>query len=569
MSATAYALSTIALGLLPIEFARIVCLRNGLGESHYDWTAEGMSVARSNLRLFELFGLPFAFLAILLERQANSHFRGSLGRVSLTICLVVLAFTLWQLFHPKRGIFTAANQQSPRSLLIGSRTIGFPLIALLPVALVVIALDGYQYTAFRIGTALFVSLVFFGLLWVLAATLFRWIRVKRRQLRRQQLMESRTRATPEEGAEMSDLDALAIKAEAVDLVAMDQQARRAIGVLLFVIGLFGFSAVWYEYLPALTPILGLELWSVTIAGGALKTITLGMLILAILVLILAVLASRNIPGLIDAMLLGRLGMDSPSRYAASTLTRYALVIAGLLTACDLIGITWSTAQWLVAALGVGLGFGLQEVVANFVCGILLLFERPIRVGDFVTLGETTGVVTRIRSRATTVRNWDRQEVIIPNKELITSRIVNWSLDDQVNRIVIKVGIAYGSDTDRAREVLFKILESNGNVLDDPRPLVVFDGFGDSALNFTIFAFLAKIDDRLETIHQMHTNIHQQFAPKELKSRFRSAICICVLSIRRGRTSCRIPIATSKQRQSAFGKSLRYLRSNLSASAGTM
>ena len=112
---------------------------------------------------------------------------------------------------------------------------------------------------------------------------------------------------------------------------------------------------------------------------------------------------RNIPGLIDVLLLGRLGIESSIRYAITTLSQYAIAIAGTVFAFNAVGLSWGQVQWLVAAMGVGLGFGLQEIVANFVCGVLLLFERPIRVGDIVTLGDTTGVVVRIRSRATTIR----------------------------------------------------------------------------------------------------------------------------------------------------------------------
>ena len=161
------------------------------------------------------------------------------------------------------------------------------------------------------------------------------------------------------------------------------------------------------------------------------------------------------------------------------------------------------------------------MVSNFVCGVLLLFERPIRVGDIVTLGDTTGIVIRIRSRATTVRNWDRQEVVIPNKELITSRITNWTLSDQLNRIVIQVGIAYGSDTHHAHDVLSQILKENPHVLEDPPPQVTFEKFGDSSLNFTLKAHLAGLDmsQRWETIHDLNTAINERFAEEEIEIPF--------------------------------------------------
>jgi potassium efflux system protein len=105
-----------------------------------------------------------------------------------------------------------------------------------------------------------------------------------------------------------------------------------------------------------------------------------------------------------------------------------------------IGAQWSQLQWLVAALGVGIGFGLQEIVTNFISGLIILFDRPVRVGDIVTVGDTDGVVTKIRIRATTIRNWDRKELLVPNKEFITGRLLNWSLSDQMTRVVIIVGV---------------------------------------------------------------------------------------------------------------------------------
>jgi potassium efflux system protein len=331
------------------------------------------------------------------------------------------------------------------------------------------------------------------------------------------LVEARQRDADE--SETSDLDALAVEEEKVDLVAMDLQTRRLSGGLLVGIGLIGLSAIWFEVLPALTSMLDTRLWEVDGVGGGVKRITIGAVLLASLIFVIAILASRNIPGLVDVMLLGRLGIESSTRYAISTLSQYAIVTAGVLVACSALGVTWSKVQWLVAALGVGLGFGLQEVVANFVCGIVLLFERPIRVGDVVTVGDSTGVVIRIRSRATTVRNWDRQEVVIPNKELITGRIVNWTLSDQLTRITVQVGIAYGSDTNHARKLLYQIVKENPNVLDDPHSLVTFEKFGDSTLNFNVRAFLANIDERLETIHELNTSINQRFADEGIEIAF--------------------------------------------------
>jgi potassium efflux system protein len=167
-------------------------------------------------------------------------------------------------------------------------------------------------------------------------------------------------------------------------------------------------------------------------------------------------------------------------------------------------------QWLVAALSVGIGFGLQEIVANFISGIIILFERPVRVGDIVTIGETTGVVTNIQIRATTIRNWDKQELLVPNKEFITGRLLNWSLSDQQNRISIPIGIEYGSDTRKALEILSQIAAAHERVLADPPPAVSFEGFGENSLTVVLRCYLESLEGRLGVITDLHQAIYDQF-----------------------------------------------------------
>jgi potassium efflux system protein len=168
---------------------------------------------------------------------------------------------------------------------------------------------------------------------------------------------------------------------------------------------------------------------------------------------------------------------------------------------------------------VGLGFGLQEIFANLVSGLILLFERPIRVGDIITLGDVTGTVTNMRIRATTVTNWDRKELIVPNKDLITGRLLNWTLSDTTNRIVITVGVAYHSDPDQARELILNVLSNHENVLQDPAPSVIFEEFSDSALNIVGRAFLSSLENRLTTIHELHSKIHRTLRDADIEIAF--------------------------------------------------
>jgi potassium efflux system protein len=239
-------------------------------------------------------------------------------------------------------------------------------------------------------------------------------------------------------------------------------------------------------------------------------ITLANLGLAGLVALITVVAVKNIPGLLEIAILQRLPIDAGGRFAVTAITRYVITVAGVIVAFAQIGIGWSKVQWLVAAMTVGLGFGLQEIFANLVSGLMLLFERPIRIGDTVTVGDIHGTVTRIRTRATTVVGWDRKELIIPNKEFITGKVVNWTLSDSTLRLIIPVGIAYGSDTQLAREVLLRIVTEHPNVLADPAPRILFMGFGESSLNFEVRAYIGAIDHYLSTIDEINNAIDQEF-----------------------------------------------------------
>ena len=173
----------------------------------------------------------------------------------------------------------------------------------------------------------------------------------------------------------------------------------------------------------------------------------------------------------------------------------------------------------MAAFGVGLGFGLQEIFANFISGLILLFERPVRVGDTVTVGETTGTVTRIRMRATTILDWDMRELVVPNKDLIVGRLVNWTLSDSSNRITIVVGVAYGTDPTHVTRVLKHIVQTDRRVLSSPGPMVTFDQFGDSTLQFTVRAYLSRLDDRLPVIHDLHVQIAERFKAEGIEIAF--------------------------------------------------
>jgi len=176
-----------------------------------------------------------------------------------------------------------------------------------------------------------------------------------------------------------------------------------------------------------------------------------------------------------------------------------------------LGLSWSLVQLLVAALGVGIGFGLQEIVANLVSGLIILFERPVRSGDVVTVGGVAGTVSRIQIRATTIRNWDQQELLVPNKQFITGDLLYWSLTDSINRVVITVGVDYGADTRLAMGLLLDVARENQHVLKEPPPLAASQGFGDNALTLSLRCYLGTMEGRLKVTTGLHQAVYDKLS----------------------------------------------------------
>jgi len=220
--------------------------------------------------------------------------------------------------------------------------------------------------------------------------------------------------------------------------------------------------------------------------------------------------ARNVPSLLDIILLKQSNVSVGGRYTAGTLTRYTISTITALIVLKQIGASTLQLGGAAAALGVGIGFGLQEIVANFICGLILLFERPVRVGDVITIGDASGEVTKIRIRATTIRDWEQKELVVPNKELITSRLLNWTLSDSVTRIFITVGVAYGSDVDRAMALIWEAAVECPLVTDEPEPRVHFEEFGNSALILTLRAYTSNVRERLTVATEIHRAIDRKF-----------------------------------------------------------
>jgi len=212
--------------------------------------------------------------------------------------------------------------------------------------------------------------------------------------------------------------------------------------------------------------------------------------------------------------IGRSRLDRGAREAVVTIVGYIGVMIAALVGLSLAGFNFTNLAIIAGALSVGIGFGLQNIVNNFVSGIILLFERPIRTGDWIVVGETEGYVRRISIRSTQIETFDRMDVIVPNSDLISSQVKNWLLTNPWGRIVIPVGVAYGSDVEKVKEVLLVVAQAQPLVMCDglrvSEPMVLFRGFGDSSLNFELRCFIRDVEKRLTVTSDLNFAIDAAF-----------------------------------------------------------
>lgn len=508
----------------PAEFLRQVCRPNGIGEAHFGWSASALRRLKNGLQWLLPTLAPLVFATTFLNAGNDSVSSDVLERcVFVVVVLVVLVF-LCRVLHPRTGLPAEYLATHPDGWFNRTTFAWYPASLAALVAFVLLPIAGYYFTSQQLAWKAWLSLMLLFTVVMLVSIIKRWVMVRRRQLRIEEIKRKREAEPPVEG----DLVAAVSVDETSPEVLREQtqQVERLLGSLVVVSVIVGAFLIWVDVLPALDFLDQWPIWmstttiTETVPGEDGKLIsstrqipdptTISDLVLAILILALTFGAARNLPGLLEFSLLRRLPLDRSVRYAITTLASYGIAIIGIVTAGQTIGLHWQQLQYVATALTFGLAFGLQETFANFVAGIIILFEQPVRVGDVVEIDGVTGVVSRIRIRATTISNWDRKDYIVPNKEFITGKLLNWTRTDDVSRIVIPVGIAYGSDVDQARQLLLSIAKDHANTLEDPSPSATFEAFGDNALTLTLRTFVGRIDQRLETIHELHTSIGKAF-----------------------------------------------------------
>ncbi|HBV21939.1 MAG TPA: hypothetical protein DEF07_09510 [Nitrosomonas sp.] len=510
---------------------RHICRKEGLGELHFRWKVENMRLIRQQLAWYLSATLPLIFVFVVTLEQPTEAHHDSLGRLVFFILMVATTLLIYRLMHPASGLLKNYLEKNSEGWISRLTGLWFPVLLITPTVLAITAAGGYTYTAGQLSLHIINSILLIFAVIVARALLIRWLNIVQRKLAieqwRKKLAAQAEQAQEDDKTKTADTgEQIHVEEDELDVAVISTQTMKLLNTAYWFTIVIGLALIWAQVLPAFNMLNEVVLWNTEVtstdSGSETKSlvpITLASLLLAIVIFMMTFFISNNIPGLLEIVILQRLPFTPSGRYAIASIARYFIIIFGFAMTFSALGIGWSKVQWLAAAVTVGLGFGLQEIFANFVSGLIILFERPVRVGDVVTLGNISGKVSRIQMRATTIIDWDRKELIIPNKEFVTGQVINWSLSDSILRILIPVGIAYGSDTKLANDILLSIAQDHPNVLKEPESSARFVAFGDSSLNFELRVFIPEPDLLLETRHDLLMEIDRRFREAKIEIAF--------------------------------------------------
>ncbi|MGU5764359.1 miniconductance mechanosensitive channel MscM [Aeromonas allosaccharophila] len=518
--AVARGLGEIWFLLLALVMARHLTLEKGILIHHFRWPKERVQQVWNQFRTLLLVLIPSFFVQGMANSYQEHAFYDSLGRMAFMIGALWLLLFFARLNRERLPLTWGQSDMTKPHLL---HHFIWNSLMLAPLLAVIGALFGYFYTSRILLRQLELSLLM-GLGCLLVYYLARrWMLIQRRRLaferaksKRAEILAQRGRDDNQEelSSEIPDV----VEETELDLDTISAQSLGLVRTLL----MLGFTMLvvvqWSDLNSAFSFLSNIEVWQVSSKIGGieqLSAITLQDLMLTAFVFILTVVTARNLPGLMELTLLQHLSLSPGTGFALTTTSKYLVILIGALTGFSMLGIDWSKTQWLVAALSVGLGFGLQEIFANFVSGLIILFEKPIRLGDTVTIRDLTGTVTKIKTRATTIVDWDRKEIIVPNKAFITEQFINWSLSDAITRVKLRIRIGLTRDPKLVQRILEESIQASTLVLETPTPEVFLIEFTDSALIYEIRLYVNNMDHRMPITHEVHSLVLEKMQQQGL------------------------------------------------------
>ncbi|WP_144211244.1 mechanosensitive ion channel domain-containing protein [Shewanella donghaensis] len=495
---------------LVYRFFALLAIDNGILISHFRRPEPLIRRLQEKTLRFIVLSWPLIGIIGFTEALDTSLIRNSIGRgafILLTISLLLLYKDMYSFISDFR-----ANANDGKNMKLLHKVIWIFLITV-PCASIFFAVIGYYFSAFQVLLQLQLSLVL-GLGFLLLYQLIkRWMLIERRLIAFDRAKAKRAeRLAQRERGELNNTPDVSENYEEpiVDLETISSQSLglvRSLLILAFFASLLGLISQTHTALFSFLD--GITLWNThSVVNGMEQQIpiTLKSILFAFIFVGFSAMIAKNLPGLLELTILQRLELSPGTGFAITTVSSYMVVFVGMLVGFSTVGVEWSKLQWLVAALSVGLGFGLQEIFANFISGLIILFEKPIRIGDTVTIRDLTGTVSKIEIRATTIVDWDRKEIIVPNKAFITEQLVNWSLSDPITRVIVSVSVQRDADPSKVEALLHQAVRECDLSLSFPEPEVWFAGFGQHTQDYEVRSYAKDMNDRWPLRHDLHKRI---------------------------------------------------------------
>ncbi|MBR9727676.1 mechanosensitive ion channel domain-containing protein [Shewanella intestini] len=501
------------------RFIYLLYAENGVLTKHFRRPAPKIATLQGKVFIFALMTTPLMTIMGFTEMLDTSFVRNSLGRGAFIILCIVL-------FDFYRGVFlfaesTLENHPNKQNMRLLQKLLWLFIIAV-PVISLIAAAIGYYFTAVQLLMQLQISIIV-GLCFLLLYQLIkRWMLIEQRLIAFDRAKAKRAeQLSQRERGELNSSEPLESYEEPV--IDLDTIASQSIGLvrtllmLAFIASLIALLS--HTHTAVLSFLDGITLWTTNSTINGLEQqvpITLKSLVVGVVLTWFSIIIAKNLPGMLELTILQRLDLSPGTGFAITTVSSYLIVLLGMIIGFSSLGLEWSKLQWLVAALSVGLGFGLQEIFANFISGLIILFEKPIRIGDTVTIRNLTGTVTRIEIRATTISDWDRKEIIVPNKAFITEQLVNWSLSDPITRVIVKVSVARDADPTKVEMLLHQAVRECEMSLSTPEPDVWFVGFGQHTQDYEVRSYAKEMDDRMPLRHMLHKQISKKLRQNQVE-----------------------------------------------------
>lgn len=446
-----------------------------------------------------------------------------IGQVMMIVALALCTFVVRPLLA--RGIqeYENAKTEDGKKRNVSLFQLLRLALFIIPLTLIGLIILGYYYTAVYLIDHIIKSYLI-ALVWVFGRYFaYRSLTISSRRMAYRRLQDKRE-VIREQALQVLEQGSGEIKRseEKIKISTVNAQIFRVADLVAWVVLFISLYAIWSDLLSVANYLGTVILWEqieTTAQGSVVESVTLLNVLRSVMYIALTYVLVKNIAGILEVTVFSRIKLSKGTPHTIIAILTYVIVILGSILSFTAIGISWNKLQWVFTALSVGLGFGVREIFGSFVSGAILLIERPIRVGDKVTVGNFKGIITRIRLRSTTLIDDDNMEIVLPNQAFVTDRFINWTLNNTVTRVQIILKINSGTDLNLVRTLLLQAANEAEKVMDDPAPRVNLTEFGDGWIEHELNVHIPELDDRTPTRNYLYQRIDELFVQHGIQPAF--------------------------------------------------